>query len=142
MGNKDWEYAEFYFAQTDEYEIPVYVKNKAYLEQAQEYLSANDYKACAIYLRTAFETIIKEYCADKRLPVRYRQNPDRLNSQDFWDAIKSDTSLLEQSIIDEIELYRSIILNPLSHATIANIHRREIEEAIEAVEKLQNTLNP
>ena len=57
---------------------------------------------------------------------------DRLSSQDFWDAIKNDTSLLEQPLIDEIELYRSIILNPLSHATIANIHKKEIEEAIEA----------
>jgi energy-coupling factor transporter ATP-binding protein EcfA2 len=140
--DNQWKYAEFYFAETDEYELPVYVDDKTYLEQAQEYLSANDYKACAIYLRTAFETIIKDYCGAERLLVRYRRNPDSLNSQDFWDAIKSDTSLLEQSIIDEIELYRSIILNPLSHATIANIHRREIEEAIEAVEKLQNTLNP
>ena len=136
-----WKYAEFYFSQTDEYEIPVYVDDKTYLEQAKEYLNANDYKACAIYLRTAFETIIKEYCGAKRLPVRYRRNPDRLSSQDFWDAIKNDTSLLEQTLIDEIELYRSIILNPLSHATIANIHKKEIEEAIEAVEKLKNELN-
>ena len=136
-----WKYAEFYFSQTDEYEIPVYVDDKTYLEQAKEYLDTNDYKACAIYLRTAFETIIKEYCGAKRLPVRYRRNPDRLSSQDFWDAIKNDTSLLEQPLIDEIELYRSIILNPLSHATIANIHKKEIEEAIEAVEKLKNELN-
>jgi energy-coupling factor transporter ATP-binding protein EcfA2 len=147
MGNKDWEYAEFYFAQTDEYEIPVYVKNKAYLEQAQEYLSANDYKACAIYLRTAFETIIKKFCDKKNLYVRYCENPKDLTSEDFWKPIKTgkkkdNSPFLEQPLINEIELYRSIILNPLSHATIANIHRREIEEAMEAVEQLQNTLNP
>ena len=97
-----WKYAEFYFAETDEYELPVYVDDKTYLEQAQEYLSANDYKACAIYLRTAFEALIKEYCGAKRLPVKYRRNPDRLNSQDFWDAIKSAPSLLQQRYWSQI----------------------------------------
>ncbi len=138
---KDWKYAEFYFSQTDEYEMPVYVENRAYLEKAQEYLDANDYKACAIYLRTAFETIIKKYCGDKRLPVKYRWDPNKLDSQDFWDSIKKGTSFLEQTLIDDIECYRSIILNPLSHATTANIHRKEIEGAIEAVETLKNELN-
>ena len=139
--DRDWKYAEFYFSQTDEYEIPVYVENKAYLEKAQEYLNANDYKACAIYLRTAFETTVKGYCGDKRLPVRYRRDPNRLNSQDFWDSIKkANNGILEQSLIKDIELYRNIILNPLSHAVIANIHKKEIEGAIETVEKLKNEL--
>ena len=138
---KDWKYAEFYFSQTDEYEMPVYVENRAYLEKAQEYLDTNDYKACAIYLRTAFETIIKKYCGDKRLPVKYRWDPNKLDSQDFWDSIKKGTSFLEQTLIDDIECYRSIILNPLSHATTVNIHRKEIEGAIEAVETLKNELN-
>ena len=83
-----WKYAEFYFSKTDEYEFPIYVENKAYLEKAQEHLDANDYKACAIYIRTAFETIIKKYCEKERLPVRYRSDPKKLDSQDFWDSIK------------------------------------------------------
>ena len=140
--DRDWKYAEFYFSQTDEYEIPIYVENKAYLEKAREYLDANDYKACAIYLRTAFETMLKEYCGDERLPVRYRRDPNKLSSQDFWDSIKKENNgTLEQALIKDIELYRNIILNPLSHATIANIHKKEIEGAIEAVEKLKNKLN-
>ena len=137
---RDWKCAEFYFSQTDEYEIPVYVENKAYLKKAEEYLNANDYKACAIYLRTAFETILKEYCDDERLPVRYRRDPNKLSSQDFWDSIKKEGTL-KQPLIKDIELYRSIILNPLNHATIANIHKKEIEGAMEAVEKLKNELS-
>ncbi len=42
--------------------------------------------------------------------------------------------------MSDIELYRSRILNPLSHATIANIPRKEIEDAIEAVERLKTAL--
>ena len=62
-----WKAVEFYFRQTDEYEIPVYAEDKAYLDKAKEYLDANDYKACAVYLRTVFEMIIQEFCEDKHL---------------------------------------------------------------------------
>ena len=138
-----WKAVEFYFRQTDEYEIPVYVEDKAYLDKATEYLDANDYKACAIYLRTAFEVMIEEFCDTKPLTVRYRQRRDKLHSQDFWDAIKvedSRSSFLDPLLIRDIELYRSRILNPLSHTTITNIPKKEIEDAIKAVERLKIAL--
>ena len=58
---KEWKAVEFYFSKTDEYEIPIYVEDKAYLEKAREFLDANDYRACAIYLRTAFEFMLKKF---------------------------------------------------------------------------------
>ena len=140
---KEWKYAEFYYSKTDECEIPVYVEDKAYLEKAQEHLDANDYKACAIYIRTAFETIIKKYCEKERLSVRYRSDPKKLDSQDFWDSIKIKNKVngkLDQTLIQKIELSRSVILNPLSHATVVNIPKRELEDAMKAVEELQNEL--
>ena len=138
-----WKAVEFYFRQTDEYEIPVYAENKAYLDKAREYLDANDYKACAIYLRTAFEIMIEDFCDAKRLPVRYRRDRDKLNSQDFWNPIKvknSESNFLDPLLIRDIELYRSRILNPLSHTIITNIPKKEIEAAIEAVERLETAL--
>ncbi|MDE0485122.1 MAG: AAA family ATPase [Candidatus Poribacteria bacterium] len=144
-----WKAVEFYFRQTDEYEIPVYAENKAYLDKAREYLEANDDKACAIYLRTAYEMIIEEFCESKQLPVKYRRDPNKQYTQDFWDAIKIENkkriehknpALLAQKLIDDIELYRSRILNPLSHATITTIPKKEIEDTIEAVENLGTAL--
>ena len=138
-----WKAVEFYFRQTDEYEIPVYAEDKAYLDKAREYLDANDYKACAIYLRTAFEIMIEDFCDVKRLPVRYRRSRDKLDSQDFWDPIKVEnrkSGFLDASLIRDIELYRTRILNPLSHTTITNIPKKEIEDAIEAVERLKTSL--
>ena len=137
--NSKWKYAEFYFSKTDEYEIPVYEENRAYLEKAKGYFDENDYKACAIYLRTAFEEVIKKFCDKKRLPIRYSEDPKKLTSEDFWTVIKSG-AFLQNSLINEIELYRKIILNPLSHATIVNIIKKEISEAIEAVENLEEEL--
>ena len=138
-----WKAVEFYFGQTDAYEIPVYAEDKAYLDKAREYLDVNDYKACAIYLRTAFEVMIEDFCDMKRLPVRYHRSRDRLDSQDFWDPIKVEngkSGFLDASLIGDIELYRTRILNPLSHTTITNIPKKEIEDAIEAVARLKIAL--
>ena len=142
---KDWKYTEFYFKATDAYEIPVCTEDKPYLKKAKEHLDENDYKACAVYLRTAFEAIIKRFCDKRNLRVRYCENPKNLTSEDFWDPIKTgkkkdDTPFLEQTLIRQIELYRSIILNPLNHAIITNIPKREIEDAIYAVKGLETAL--
>ena len=136
----EWEYTEFYSKQTDEFEIPIHVQDRPYLEKAKEYFTANDYKACIIYLRTAFEAAIKKFCQKKNLRVKYRENPKDLRSDHFWTPIKADTSFLEQGLIDEIELYRSIILNPISHARIVPEVKKEISEAIDAVEALEAKL--
>ena len=144
---KEWKYAEFYFSKADECEIPIYVENKAYLEKAKEYLKVNDYKACAIYTRTAFEAMVKKFCEKKNIRVKYRENPKSLTSEDFWRQIKTrrnkdNTLFLTKALIGDIELYRSIVLNPLSHAMIVDIHKQELVNAIKAVEELQNELNP
>ena len=141
----EWEYAEFYTSEPNEHEIPIHVQDKPYLEKAKEYFTANDYKACVIYLRTAFEAAIKKFCEKKNLQVRYRENPKELQSNDFWEPIKKmelddGTPFLGQKLIDEIELYRSIILNPLSHARIVPVVKKEVSEAIKAVEALEDKL--
>lgn len=39
-----------------------------------------------------------------------------------------------------LRTYRRVILNPLSHAEIVSIFRKEVEDTIQAVEKLDATL--
>ena len=145
LGQKNWKYTEFYFKTTDESEIPVCKEDKPYLEKAKEYLETNDYKACAVYVRTAFEAAIKQYCEDKGLAVRYRENPKDLKSEDFWIPIKmemdkTDVLLLDLRVVDKIESARKFTLNELSHASVANIYRKELEDAIDAVENLEDAL--
>ena len=140
-----WKAVEFYFSQTGEYEVPIYVEDKAYLEKAREYLNTNDYKACAIYVRTAFETIIKQYCEKKDIAIKYRENPRDLKSEDFWVPIKMETDeaglpLLDLRVIDAIERARKFILNELSHATFVNVYKKELEDAIDAVKALETAL--
>ncbi|WP_196527014.1 hypothetical protein [Nostoc commune] len=40
-----------------------------------------------------------------------------------------------------VELYRSFIMNPLSHAQLAIVPRQEIQDAIDTVERLEQALD-
>lgn len=85
--------------------------------------------------------MIEEFCEAEGLQIRYHRDRSKLNSQDFWQAINNQRpSLLTPLLIRNIELYRTRILNPLSHTTITNIPKKEIEDAIEAVERLKTAL--
>ncbi len=141
---QEWKYIELYTSQTDTSEMPIYVEDRKYLEKAQFHLDNNDYKASAIYLRTAFETIVQSFCSKKRLKIPYKNKFKELSIGDFWNAIKeqkpkknSGELYVNDAMSFYIELYRGIILNPLSHNEIANIPKREIQEAIDLIKKLQ-----
>ena len=55
-------------------------------------------------------------------------------------TLRDGTPFLDQSLIKGIELYRTIILNPLSHARIAPVVKKEVSEAMKAAEKLEDKL--
>ena len=147
--DKNWKAAELYCGKVDGYEIPIYVEDKTYLEK-QEYLDANDYKASAVYVRTAYEATIKAYCEKNNIGVKYREDRSELDSNDFWTLIRDrkisvpksnkPKRLLKLALVKKVELARKFTLNPLSHANIVNIPRKELEDAIEAVEWLEDAL--
>ena len=132
-----WKYIEFYRGEIDGFELPIYIASKDLLDKAREHLLAKDYKACAVYIRSAFEVAIKKLTAKKKLKVMYSEAPEKLSSNDFWDAIKP---LLLATTIAQIETYRKFILNPLSHSQLTNIYERELEDAITAVDDLRTEI--
>lgn len=147
--NAKWKYAEFYCNPNNGIELPIYMDNKKYLERAKEHLAMNDYKAAAIYARTAFEVVLKKFCEKRDLKVKYRENIKELESNDFWQEVKlfckknkenEERLFVFLGLVDEIELYRSIVLNPLSHSRIINITKDEVDKAIDVIEKLEQEL--
>lgn len=133
----DWKYIEFYRGRLEDFEMPILKDPQSYLDKAREHLNASDYKACAVYIRTAFEEALKKLAAKKRLKIPYTETPEKLTSQDFWDVCKES---LESTTTTEIETYRKFVLNPLSHSGLTIVHVKELEEAIVRVEKLQEEI--
>ncbi|BAZ12708.1 DNA replication and repair protein RecF [Calothrix sp. NIES-4071] len=142
-----WKTIELYVGHGSDYEMPILVENKTYLDKAKFYLQANDHKAAAIYLRTAFEVKIKWFCENLNIAVRYREKPKELDTNDFWEPIKNAKNsdgtpkYIDEDLVFHVELYRSCIMNPLSHAQLVIAPRREIQDAIDIVERLEQALD-
>ena len=111
------------------------------LARARQHLRDNDERAAAVYARAAFERLLQRYCEKNAVPVRYYADQRRMEAEWFWQAIKKKaqdegkTTAL-QPIFSQIETYRKVVLNPLSHANTTTVTRAEIQGAIDAIAAL------
>lgn len=137
LDQEKWKSVELYSTKDVEYEIPVVAESKDYLTKAQSYLANHDYKAAAIYLRTAFEHLLKRFCEKKGLSVKYKEKAKTLTSDDFWTVVKPCVS---SEIAENVEHARELIMNPLSHSRIVGIYPAEVKGAIETITQLKQEL--
>jgi energy-coupling factor transporter ATP-binding protein EcfA2 len=143
--SKAWERVEFFCSKTDDGDIPIYEYSKNYLAIASQHLAANDLKAAAIYIRSAYEHAIKRFCSKHNLSVRYCDNPKEQKSEDFWRVVvaqkkRDGTDILSAAVVAEVELCRASILNQLSHTAPVTLVRQEVEDARRSVETMQTML--
>lgn len=135
----DWKTFELFSGSTGDIEMPVFAKHSANLEAAERHLHNHDLKAAVVYIRTALEIVLKKFC-DGKVLVRYQSSPTSYNMEHFWQGIKQSGKVPEATLQDA-KTYLKFMLNPLSHDHQFNPSRREVENAIRAVEKLDGELN-
>ena len=162
QGTSAWQCDELYLGQApDGSERPVHKPQGKgwdyFLDRARLHLTENDDRAAAVYARAAFETRIKKYCEKKGVWVKFHTDPRRIEAQSIWDGLKykvnnelgktptSDPDYPKLQAIQArfapVEMFRKIVLNPLSHSASAAIARVEIEGAIDEIEQLGKALN-
>jgi hypothetical protein len=117
---------------------------KRYIDFAEQHYNSGDNKAAGVYLRSAFEFILKRYCKKKNLRVRFEIDIMTLKSDDFWQTIKdfqvanSTKCNLTQQTIADVELCRKFVLNPLCHQDqTKHESSQEIQNAIDVIKKLK-----
>jgi len=152
--DNDWTLVEFYNRKIDGFEQPVIVYgtdlNKGlhvdrYITAAENYFNAGDNKAAGVYLRSAFEFILKRYCKDA-VPVEFSPDLSQLKTDTIWNAVKrykkaNPRCKLEPQTEKEIDLLAKIVLNPLSHNDIVKHEfSAEIQKTINAIKKLRDEL--
>ena len=152
--NNDWKSYEFYARRARKgFEIPIVRENKSsshvqnYLDKAQSYFDAADNKAAGVYLRSAFEFILKRYCFKKKISVPFYLDTSKMKTNDFWLSLKKYKRThascgLTPETITQIDHLTNLVLNPLNHHDI-NKHEisSEINEAINTLKNLKNELN-
>lgn len=156
-GDSKWKTIELYSRRARKgFEIPV-IKSQAspnfiqnMIDTAEGYFNDADNKAAGVYLRAAFEFMLKAYCEKMHLSVKYLIDSSKLTSDDFWKAVvkfKQDNISrpgrcnLTGGTETAIEHYRKLVLNPLSHHDV-NKHEitSEINNAITTIKTLKAEL--
>jgi len=135
-----WKTMEFYAQQTQEgFEIPCIFDDPDLLRKARYHLAHCDYKAAAVYTRSAFEKSIRNYCQKKKKKVEFKIRQKDYTTEDFWKAIRGD---IKPETKNDVEQYRALVLNAFSHY---NTERHEIKTeltaAIKAIKDLTIELN-
>ena len=152
--NTAWKTYEFYARRARKgFEIPILREDKSnshvqnYIDTAQAHFDSGDNKAAGVYLRSAFEFILKRYCFGKKVPVPYYLDSSKMKTNDFWLALKKyknshPTCGLTPITITQIDHFTSLVLNPLSHHDI-NKHEitTEIQGALTTIATLKAELN-
>lgn len=136
----NWKTIEFYAQEVNGgYEIPKVDDKTDFIQKAKAHYANSDYKASAVYARSAFERILMNYCEKKRIKLVFKTRRKDYSSEDFWRAVKDD---VQPTTKVNIEQYRFLIYNPLSHYDPENNPvKAELSAAITEVENLRNELN-
>ncbi len=127
-------------------EVPIWKQDKDYIEKAEDYLTIHqDPRIAAVYLRIAFEMILKQFCNDKDIKITYKLEVKKLSSDDFWkEVIKAKNNngnlYVSKLLAFDVELYRNIIMNPLSHSRITQTYTGEVAQAIHTIKNLKQVL--
>lgn len=158
LNKNKWKCFEIYAGRTKKgFTIPVVKEIKGpgnnnhltyFIQTAEDYQNKGDNKAAGVYLRSAFEAILKQFCFDK-VTVKFIIDQSKLKADEFWKATKkfvTDHPLptkynLTQNTIDEIDILLTLVLNPLNHNDInKNEHSSEIIRTVNILKTLRTEL--
>lgn len=139
----DWVYRELHEAPTSaSTSMPVVreVSQSAAdtaLDQAELFCDNSHIAAAATYARTAFELGLRQWAEKASVPVRFRSDPRNVSTDDLISAIRAKKATDPNSdaarVLREVEMFRTVVLSPLSHATPPTVVKSEVQGAITAV---------
>jgi energy-coupling factor transporter ATP-binding protein EcfA2 len=157
--NRNWKCFEMYAGRSKRgFTIPIVKEIKGqgnndhleyFIQKGEDYHNAGDNKAAGVYLRSAFEAILKQFCFGK-VTVKFTTDQSKLNAIEFWHATTKYVTdrpnpakyNLTQNTQNDIDHLIPLVLNPLSHNDInKNEHGLEITRAITTLRTLKTELN-
>lgn len=143
----DWKAYELYVGEN---EHPIHYQRNGgadyFLDRARAHLAANDLASAANYARSALEWKVRKYCDKWSVPVAYKRDPAAVKAEEFWKAAqahslsKAANQPLKATLLAlfaVVEMWKKILLNPLSHSPAALVTRQEVQSAIDAVHHLR-----
>lgn len=143
LGNDNWSTAEMYIKENTNNFQPVIIQPSLdHYGLAKKYFDANDYPACGNYQRKAFEELISDFLP---LNMILKCNEDgtvnRIDKlETLFDQFKKyiKQCALDFSPFTDFNLYKRVVLNPLSHDDIQSPYfKSELEKTFEILDSLR-----
>lgn len=165
--NNGWIHHELFTQQVGDYEQPLLRQDQDHLGWAIDFVVQGHVKAAAVHVRTKFEEILKWACSELGLAVKYHPDPRKVSARDFWAAVSGATwedippvgratdgqgkphwwqpapdkkPVVPTELKERIAHALSWVMNPLSHSQSVDRYSGEIEDAIFAVNDLEQAI--
>jgi energy-coupling factor transporter ATP-binding protein EcfA2 len=162
-----WAYQELFTQRVGDYDQPVVREDHDHLMLAIDFLHDGYVKAAAVHVRTKFELVLKWACQELGLAVKYHPDSRKVPASDLWAAVSGATwkdippigratdsrgkflwwqpEPIERSVVPNLLKVRlthalSWVMNPLSHSQSVDHYSPEIEDAIFAVNDLEQAV--
>lgn len=143
-----WKYLILRLIRSLGIEFPIVAtESGSLLKCSREHLNYGDFKAAAVYARSAWESLMSWYCCGWHLPVSYVESRRELDTNAFLSSISSHLEKIRdgsdrewaRGILQEIRHARRFVLNPHSHydPEIEDEISAEIAQGIRAVEDFE-----
>lgn len=109
-----------------------------YLKRATVHLGNSDWRASAVYARSAFEMWLKVQCAVHSIPIQFSLEPRKIDANVYFNAIEkwADNSQAKPAfagVLKVLALYRDTVFNPGSHSYPTTMSGGEQRAAIAAM---------
>ena len=142
----DWAYLELHDAPTSASTSMPVVRRvgpsaaEAALDQAEVFCDEGHIAAGATYARTAFELGLGQWADKGSVAVRFRIDPHQVSTDDLISAIRkvkaTDPNGDAAKALRTVEMFRTVVLSPMSHATPPSVVKSEVQGAIAAVRNM------
>lgn len=138
--DNNWNTLELYAkSSNDGITIPYIIDDQDLLKKARKHISNCDFKAAAVYTRSAFEKTLSNFCHKDERKVKFHKKREQYTTEDFWLAIKDD---LTPACVTNVEIYRALVLNTFSHYNCERHEiKQELENAVLAIKSLKVELS-
>ena len=139
-----WTILEITCGRCDGYDLPVVAQDSTYISKAEGFLNEGEYGSAANYLRKEMEHLLKKYCDNNRVPVRYKK---KLDANDLWVGLcqfpDATSPIVDAARQRAVERYRRVVLNPGSHDDPLNpLREPEVRGALHELQQLRLILFP
>lgn len=119
------------------------------IDRATASIARSELHPAANYLRIAFENKLKNVCENNKIEIPFKKQAKKVTANDLWEGIvkrqnvrvalqgrqplKQHPDFVPQTLISNVNMIRSNILNGLSHDGSTNLKTPEVQAALATI---------